>query len=97
MHIQSTRLTISAASSAALMPIPCQTPMSESAVAATTEDRLSPMKRKTAFSSRNWIVRQFSDSAIRAWADWITGARKPRNSPATTTASTPSRAAAAPG
>ena len=37
--------------------------------------RFSPMKRKTAFSSRNWIVRQFSRSATRASAEETTGAR----------------------
>lgn len=75
MHIQATRLPTSAASTAAPMPTVCQTPMPESAVASTTDERLSPMKRNTAFSSRNWIVRQLSDSAIRACADWMTGAR----------------------
>ena len=33
------------------------------------------MNRNTAFSSRNWMVRQFTDSAIRASADCTTGDR----------------------
>ena len=37
--------------------------------------RFRPMNRNTAFSSRNWIVRQLSRSATRASADETAGAR----------------------
>ena len=67
----------------------CQTPGPVRSAPARMPFRFSPMKRKTAFSSRNWIVRQFSRSATRASAEETTGARKPRYRPVTTTASTP--------
>jgi len=47
------------------------------------------MMRNTAFSRRYWIVVQLTRSAIRDWADWITGALCPRRTPQTTTARTP--------
>lgn len=40
--------------------------------------RLRPMNRNTAFSRRNWMVRQFSRSATRASAEATHGALKPR-------------------
>jgi len=48
-----------------------------------------PMSRKTVFSSRNWTVRQFVRSEIRAAAVSTTGASCPSRRPVTTTASTP--------
>ena len=33
----------------------------------------SPISRKTVFSSRNWIVVQFTRSLSRDWPDWISG------------------------
>ena len=41
------------------------------------------------FSSRNWIVVQFTRSLSRDWPDWITGDLWPRISPAVTTAMMP--------
>ncbi len=49
----------------------------------------SPISKKTAFSSRKEMVRQFSRSAIRDEAVCSTGARCPSSRPATTTARTP--------
>ena len=59
------------------MPIVCQRPGLSESASLDQPTRFSPMKRKTAFSSRKWTVRQFSRSAIRAWADWMpaTGSR----------------------
>ena len=47
------------------------------------------MTRKTAFSSRYWIVVQLIRSASRDWAVWINGALWPSRTPAMTTARTP--------
>ena len=48
-----------------------------------------PMTRKTAFSSRYWIVVQLIRSASRDGAVWISGALWPSSTPAMTTARTP--------
>jgi hypothetical protein len=48
-----------------------------------------PIRKNTAFSSRNWMVAQLVRSNTRDVADWMTGALCPSSRPATTTASTP--------
>ena len=53
------------------------------------EVRLEADDRKTAFSSRYWIVVQLIRSASRDWAVWISGALWPSRTPAMTTARTP--------
>jgi hypothetical protein len=48
-----------------------------------------PISRKTVFSRKKAMVRQFIRSAIRDWAVCTTGALCPSSSPATTTETTP--------
>ena len=72
-----------------LITIVWGTVMPDVKAAVRMERSSSPMKRKTAFSSRKLMVRQLIVSAMRASAVWMVGERYPRYRPATTTASTP--------
>ena len=56
----------------------------------------SPMSRNTPLSSRNWMLRQLSRSAMRDWAVCRIGALWPSSMPATTTATTPDAFASCP-
>ena len=53
----------------------CQNPGPVLRAPARIPLRFRPMNRNTAFSRRNWIVRQLSRSATLASADETTGAR----------------------
>ena len=57
--------------------------------AAMIERACRPISRKTALSSRNWMLRQLSRSAMRDCAVCRIGALWPSSRPATTTATTP--------
>ena len=64
-------------------------PRSDLLTSATIHRTCSPMSRNTEFSSRNWIVDQFTRSLSREEASCSTGDRCPSSRPATTTARTP--------